>query len=206
MSGKYYLETARLRLRRFTEADAEWLYALDSDPEVMRYINGGQTTPFDAICEQVLPRWLTCYAVYTHFGKYAALERSSGDFVGWFQFEPAVNNPYLEEMQLLQADDIALGYRLRRACWGCGYATEMAQALVRQGFMRYHVRRIVAWALAANVASTRVMEKAGLRRERTFVFPEQQLPLLSAAERKAVLYSLNSADYSCSHYLEGEDS
>ena len=39
------LETPRLRLRRFTAVDAEHLFALDNDPEVMRYLNGGVPTP-----------------------------------------------------------------------------------------------------------------------------------------------------------------
>ncbi|MFT5087733.1 MAG: RimJ/RimL family protein N-acetyltransferase [Planctomycetota bacterium] len=53
-----YIETARMRLRRFREADAQHLYALDNDPAVMRYINGGTHTPYDVICKEILPVFL----------------------------------------------------------------------------------------------------------------------------------------------------
>jgi RimJ/RimL family protein N-acetyltransferase len=51
---------------------------------------------------------------------------------------------------------------LQRLAWGKGYATEGAQALIRKGFLELGVPRVVATALAANVASIRVMEKASL--------------------------------------------
>jgi RimJ/RimL family protein N-acetyltransferase len=51
------LETARLRLRRFTVDDADVLVELDSDPEVMRYITGGRPTPREAYVNTFMPRW-----------------------------------------------------------------------------------------------------------------------------------------------------
>ena len=52
-----FLETDRLILRRFTEADLDLLYELDSDPEVMRYLDGSPT-PRETIERVVLPHWL----------------------------------------------------------------------------------------------------------------------------------------------------
>ena len=57
-----FLETERLVLRQFTEADVDNLVELDSDPDVMRYINGGLPTPRDEIQNDILPNWLRYYA------------------------------------------------------------------------------------------------------------------------------------------------
>ena len=56
-----------------------------------------------------------------------------------------------------------LGYRLRRAAWGHGYATEGSIALVDKGFAEFGIERIVGWTMAVNTRSRRVLEKTGLR-------------------------------------------
>jgi RimJ/RimL family protein N-acetyltransferase len=53
-----FLEPDRLVLRRFTEADSDNLFDLDSDPDVMRFINGGKPTPRDVIQNEARPRFL----------------------------------------------------------------------------------------------------------------------------------------------------
>jgi RimJ/RimL family protein N-acetyltransferase len=58
-----------------------------------------------------------------------------------------------------------IGYELAPAHWGRGYATEAARAMVRIGFDDLHLHRVSAWCIADNVASARVLEKAGLRLE-----------------------------------------
>src|SRR5947209_20105481 len=65
-------------------------------------------------------------------------------------------------------NDVALGYRLRRAVWGQGYATEGARALIRKGFTELGVQRVFATTYQDNLASRRVMEKAGLKLVRTY--------------------------------------
>ena len=61
-----------------------------------------------------------------------------------------------------------LGYRLRKASWGKGYAAEGSRALIDRGFTDFGVQRVVASTMVVNVASRRVMEKAGLRFVRIF--------------------------------------
>ena len=77
---KVVLETERLRLRQFVPEDAERLFALDSDPEVMRYINGGKSTALATIRDQTLPAFLDFYRRFPHYGFWAADERAPGDF------------------------------------------------------------------------------------------------------------------------------
>jgi RimJ/RimL family protein N-acetyltransferase len=153
------LETERLVLRRFTEADVDNLFDLDSDPAVMRFITGGAPTSRSVIESEVLPRFLRSYARADGFGVWAAIEKSTGDFVGWFSLQPTDGTGSAEA---------TLGYRLRQAAWGQGYATEGALALIHKGFTELGVRRVVASTYQDNLASRRVMEKAGLTLVRRF--------------------------------------
>jgi RimJ/RimL family protein N-acetyltransferase len=157
-----FLETERLVLRRFTEYDADLLVELDRDPEVMHFITGGRQTPRREIEREVLPAYLEYYERYPGFGFWAAIERASGDFVGWFHFRPESE---------ADSDQVELGYRLRRSFWGMGYATEGSRALIEKGFVELGVDRVYATTMAVNAASRRVLEKAGLRYVRTFHQP-----------------------------------
>jgi RimJ/RimL family protein N-acetyltransferase len=161
-----FLETERLILRRFTADDVDNLVSLDGDPVVMRYITGGPPTPRETLEHDHLPYYLGCYERYEGYGFWAVIEKASGEFLGWFHFRPAEGAP---------EDEPELGYRLRRSAWGKGYGTEGARALIRKGFTELGVRRVVAFAYQENVASTRVMEKAGMRLVRTFRLTPEQL-------------------------------
>ncbi len=153
------LATERLTLRRFTAADAGDLQALDSDPEVIRYSSDGLSgVPRDrAATSERLEEFIARYDRDGASAFWAAEDRASRAFLGWFQFTPTDNQGEAE-----------LGFRLVRAAWGHGLATEGARALVEMGFRDLGVTRIVSSALAANAASIRVMEKAGLRLAREF--------------------------------------
>ncbi len=152
------LETERLLLRRFTDTDAAHIFALDNDPEVMRYINGGTPTTWRAVVEKILPGFLRYDERCPGFGFWAAIEKTTGDFVGWFVFRPTGDNP----------SEVILGYRFHKAAWGKGYATEGAAALMRKGFAEWGVERVVATTYEENRASRRVMEKLGMRHVRNF--------------------------------------
>jgi len=157
---RVYLETERLTLRWLTVADVDNLFALDGDPAVMRYLSGGAPTPREVIAREILPRLLSYYERYDGmYGVWAAIEKASGDFLGWFSFHPQDDG---------DPGEVALGYRLRRAAWGKGYATEGARALIRKGFTELGAERVIATTYQDNLASRRVMEKAGLTLARTF--------------------------------------
>jgi RimJ/RimL family protein N-acetyltransferase len=157
-----FLRTERLVLRRFTGDDVELLVELDSDPEVMHYVTGGVTTSREEIANDVLPAFLSYYERYHGFGFWAALNRATGQVLGWFHLRPAPGDG---------PDEVELGYRLRRAAWGCGYATEGSRALIAKAFTELGVRRVHAETMAVHQASRAVMERAGLRYIRTFHQP-----------------------------------
>ena len=157
-----FLETDRLVLRRFTSADADNLVNLDADPDVMRFVTGGIPTSREEIQNEVLPAFLAYYQRYEGYGFWAAIEKETGEFLGWFHFRPRPG---------AAAGEVELGYRLRKSAWGRGYATEGSRALIRRGFTVSGVQRVTAEAMAVNLASRRVMEKAGLKLVRTFHQP-----------------------------------
>ena len=157
-----FAETQRLVLRRFTMADVDNLAGLDADPDVMNFITGGIPTPRDEIKTEVLPAFLAYYERFDGYGFWAAIEKPAGEFLGWFHFRPREGG---------SLDEAELGYRLRKSAWGKGYATEGSRALIRKGFTEFGVQRVVAEAMAVNLASRRVMEKAGLTLVRSFHQP-----------------------------------
>ncbi|HZU13851.1 MAG TPA: GNAT family N-acetyltransferase [Chloroflexota bacterium] len=156
------LATERLQLRPLTADDLDHLVTLDSDPAVMRYLSGGKPTPRALIEREVLPRFLRLAG--DGLGGWAAIERSSGEFLGWF---------------LLRAADepatASLGYRLRRAAWGRGYATEGCRALIHRGFTNLGLQRIIATTYEDNLASRRVLEKLGFTVVRRFHLDPEDL-------------------------------
>ena len=132
------METERLTLRPLDPSDVDELNVLHADPEVMRFLD-----------PEPVEHFLTD-------SFYAAHEKESGRFVGWFEFKPFGDGA------------VELGYRLHRAFWGLGYATEGGKALIDRGFTTGGVQKVVATTMFVNAGSRRVMEKCGLRHVRTF--------------------------------------
>jgi RimJ/RimL family protein N-acetyltransferase len=174
---RVFLETERLLLRRFAEADVDRLLALHNDLEVMRFINGGKPTSREEVEREYRER-------FAGDGFWAAVEKATGEFVGWFALHPTEGGG---------PEGHELGYRLERFAWGKGYATEGSLALIRKGFAELGVRRVWAQTMAVNLASRRVMEKAGLKYVRTFHLEwEDPLP---GTEHGEVEYALTKDDW-----------
>ncbi|HYB02005.1 MAG TPA: GNAT family N-acetyltransferase [Ktedonobacteraceae bacterium] len=161
-----FLETERMVLRRFTAHDVDHLVDLDNDPEVMRFLTGGRPTPREVIQKDILPAFIRSYEPVHGLGVFAAVDKESGEFLGWFSFRSKDAN---------NLNEVTLGYRLRRAVWGEGYATEGVRALIREGFTELDVQRVVATTYEDNLASIRVMEKAGLKFVRTYRMTVEEL-------------------------------
>lgn len=153
-----HLTTDRLWLRRFTLDDADALLSLDSDPAVRRFVEDG-VEPTLASSVDTINHWLAAYPPGDMFGFWAAVERRSGAFIGWFHFRP---DPRGDD------DDPELGYRLAAPHWGKGYATEGSQALINHWFVSGGANQVVAETMSVHTASRRVMEKVGMRLVRTF--------------------------------------
>jgi len=184
--SRIYLETNRLLLRYLTEEDVDPLFALDADPEVMRYLNNGRPHTRGEIVEEVLPHYLEHHVRYGDlYGFFAAIEKESVHFIGWFHFRPYFANP----------GEIELGYRLVRSAWGKGYATEGSRALLRKGFVDFGIDTIVADTLVGNVRSRRVMEALGMRLRSEFTLDADEFPDWDEIQRRGVEYVLPRAEW-----------
>jgi RimJ/RimL family protein N-acetyltransferase len=185
--------TGRMALRRFRPGDAAGLLALDSDPEVMRFL--GPVKSLAEIEEGALPLFLSCHARHPGFGYWAA--QVGGELIGWFGLRPVTPGEawidHWPEPPPGATVVASLGYRLRRSAWGQGYATEGARALVTRAFAELGVSRVVATTMAVNSGSRRVLEKAGLRYTRT-VHRSWDDPL-PGTEQGEVEYELRRSDW-----------
>ena len=114
------------------------------------------------------------------FGLFAAYEKETDDFIGWFCLRPQRTGPL---------DVVELGYRLRRDAWGKGYATEGSSALVDKGFSELGVSTIWGETMALNVSSQRVMEKVGMSVVESIPTPED-MQGVDGAERGGLRYEI----------------
>ncbi|MBB2986567.1 GNAT family N-acetyltransferase [Terracoccus luteus] len=182
-TGQTYLTTDRLVLRRFTADDADLLVGLDADPAVTRFITGGRPTPAEVVRERQLPGILAAYERWDgRFGVFAAHERDSGSFVGWFVLRPEPSGP---------TSEAELGYRLRRSAWGAGYATEGSAALLHKAFTELDVRLVWAETMALNLRSQRVLEKLGLSVTERLETPDDMLDV-EGAEQGGLRYEVTA--------------
>ena len=162
-------KTEQLVLRRFTNADAQNLFGLDNDADVMRYINGGTPTSFEVIQNELLPQFVRYDEHLPMFGFFALMPNAiqhemtmqrdaTSKFLGWVSLR-------LGDQDQREAQ---LGYRLHKAAWGKGYAAEAARTLIDLGFSDSPIERIVATTYEENLGSQRVMEKVGMTLVRRF--------------------------------------
>ncbi len=172
--------------RQFQDTDAVLLFELDNDPEVMRFITKGRPTPMAKIQNEIIPKFLNYYRQSPPQGYWAAHLREDGDFIGWFNLGP----------NTLGGPEMALGYRLKRIAWARGLATEGSRALLEKAFREWGYEKVCAHTMADNLASRRVMEKAGLRFECKFYYETDLFHgWVEQGERRAVKYSITRAEY-----------
>lgn len=146
------IETARLRIRPFEPtADAEALHELWGDDEAMRFIPGAaqeSVAGTQARLESALERAPAGWGFW-------ALEEHDGRLVGGSGLFP----------EAWEGPEVELAYHVVPSAWGNGYATEAGAALLDAAWRETDLDRILAFAFEENRASTRVMEKLGMRLE-----------------------------------------
>ena len=143
------IETERLRIRRFQSDDFESLVSLMTDAETMKF-TGFRVPQAAARIRELLSKWEE--EGLDELGVWAVEKRTTEEFVGWIMLKPtATETP-------------ELGYMLDRSQWGQGFATEVATEMLRYGFEVLRIPKIVAVTSPDNLASVRVLEKAGMRR------------------------------------------
>jgi len=172
------IETARLVLRPWREADRAAFAAIVADPEVAGWLGGARVQDpayFDSM--------LTFLDAYGR-GPLAVVERVSGVPIGRVNLRRLPedwNHPMVGETEI--------GWTLARTAWGHGYATEAARAMLAHGFADPRLAAIHSWTSETNLRSQGVMRRLGMVRapERDFDHPDVALddPL-----RRSVVYAI----------------
>jgi RimJ/RimL family protein N-acetyltransferase len=147
------LVTARLVLRPWRETDRAAFAALNADPEVARDLGG----PLDRVrSDEKFDRYRATFE-RVGFARWAI--DADGGFAGYAGLMPSTAGHVL-------GPHVEIGWRLVRAAWGRGYATEASRAALADGFTRLRLDEVLAYTSADNRRSRAVMERLSLRRDR----------------------------------------
>jgi ribosomal-protein-alanine N-acetyltransferase len=151
------LQTPRLTLRRMSANDLDDLTRMHLNPRVMATL-GGVRSP--ETTRQWLEHQLDHWRQYG-YGLWLARERETRQFAG---------RGGLHFVEIDGRAEVEVGYTFLADYWGCGLATELARASIDAAFTILNLSDIVCFTLTTNLASQRVMQKAGFRYERDFVY------------------------------------
>lgn len=183
MDPDVHIVTSRLKLRDWTDADAEPFAAINADLRVMEFFPTLLTRAESDAQMAAIRAFIADHG----YGLYAAEETASGRFIGFVglarptfaaHFTPAVE----------------IGWRLARESWGQGYATEGARAVVAHAFGPLGLDALVSFTAEWNRPSRRVMEKIGMTHDPAEDFSHPRLPAGHKLSRH-VLYRLSRADW-----------
>ncbi|WP_298633953.1 GNAT family N-acetyltransferase [uncultured Umboniibacter sp.] len=152
------LTSKRLSYRLFTADDREELWALDQDPEVMRFITKGETSSMDRIETLFIPRMMAYTLPMRGWGIWRVSLKDDDSYLGWVLVRP---EGFFDD----QRDDtsLELGWRFFKSTWGKGYATEAAASLAAEiAPLNPELKQFMAIADKENSASIGVMKKLGM--------------------------------------------
>lgn len=153
------LETKRLILRKLEDADFERLFLMDSNPEVMEYLETPAKTVEDS---KKMIRTIQKQYEENGVGRLAVIEKESGLMIGWSGLkllrQPV--NGYINTLDL--------GYRFIPEFWGKGYAWEAAKASLNYGFRTLNAETIYAYANTGNTGSNHILKRLGFENKGEF--------------------------------------
>jgi ribosomal-protein-alanine N-acetyltransferase len=175
------IETDRLVLREWRQADREPFAALNADPRVVEFLPQALSREeSDALVDRIVRGWAE-----DGVGQWAVERREDGAFIGFTGLALMVfEAPFTPAVEV--------GWRLAAEAWGHGYATEAARAALRFGFVTRSLDEIVSFTVPANVRSRAVMGRLGMTRDPADDFDHPRLPVGSPL-RRHVLYRLSRA-------------
>ena len=177
-------QTERLFLRQWKAADREPFGLICADPEVMRFFISSVLDR--ATSDARIEKWAKLIEK-DGWGFWALELKANGAFIGFAGLQiPAENHPYMPCVEI--------GWRLARAYWGHGYATEAAMGVLNVAFGKLHMQEIIATTALGNNRSSAVMRRVGmLGPEATFCFPD--VPATNPL-RHHVLYRVSREQWS----------
>ena len=177
------LRTPRLVLRHWRESDREPFAALNADPEVMEHFPAPLTREqSDGAVDRIED-----HLRHKGFGLWAIEVVGGAPFIG---FTGLVTVSFFAPF----TPAVEVGWRLARAHWGYGYATEAATEALRFAFEEARLREIVSFTVPGNVRSRRVMERLGMHRNPADDFDNPRIPQGDTL-RRHVLYRLTAEEW-----------
>ena len=176
------IETERLVLRQWREADKAPFRALSADPEVMEHLPELTPEAADALVDRVRE------AIDRNGHGWWAVERKAdGAFLGWTGLVTARH-----DLPFQGAPEV--GWRLARHAWGAGYASEAARAALGYGFDKLGAAEVVSFTTPENTRSQAVMRRIGLRRAPTRDFDHPSMPE-GHRLRRHVVYAISREEW-----------
>ncbi len=177
------LRTPRLLLRQWRESDNAPFAALNADPEVMAHFPWTLTTDES----RAMAYRYAAELEVDGYGIWATEVQETGEFIGFVGLArprwPSAFTPCVE-----------IGWRLTRAAWGHGYATEGARAALRVAFTRVALPEVVSFTAVGNLRSRAVMERLGMHRDPGEDFDHPRVPE-GLPTRRHVLYRLTRTEW-----------
>ncbi|WP_322414805.1 GNAT family N-acetyltransferase [Mesorhizobium huakuii] len=179
------MRTERLILRNWEERDRELFHRINSDERVMEFF------PFrrDRAAADAKMDEVRAWIDKDGYGFAAAEIAATGECIGF------VGLSGTEDIDVLPAGTIEIGWRLAPEFWGKGYVTEASEAWLAYGFETLAVDEIVSFAVARNHRSTAVMKRLGMTADPTADFDHPGIPDSHSALRRHVLYRLSREDW-----------
>jgi ribosomal-protein-alanine N-acetyltransferase len=177
------LRTARLLLRRWREADREPFAALNADPEVMAHF----PEPLTRQRSDHMIELIEAEFERNEFGLWALEVLDTGQFIGFAGMNEVAFTAHFTPA-------VEVGWRLARAAWGHGYATEAARAALACGFDVAGLPEVVSFTSATNLRSQAVMRRLGMTHEPADDFDHPHLPL-GHRLRRHVLHRLTAGRF-----------
>jgi RimJ/RimL family protein N-acetyltransferase len=160
MMTDYILKTGRLSLRRWIAGDEDGFIQMNQDREVMEFFPR-TLTPAESLA--MIDR-IRAFFESNGYGLFAVELCATREFLGFTGFSRPSFESYFTPCT-------EIGWRLKKAAWGKGYATEAASACLRYGFDELHMDKIYSWTAVINTRSERVMQKIGMTRAGEFDHP-----------------------------------
>ncbi|MFK2818535.1 GNAT family N-acetyltransferase [Flavobacteriaceae sp. LMIT009] len=154
---KVFVETERLILREILPIDVDGMFELDSDPEVHKYLGNNPIKTKEEASKAI--SFIRQQYAERGIGRWAVIEKASGDFTGWSGFKLNMKGEELNG----KVNFYDIGYRFIPRYWGQGYATESAIATLKYGFETMNLQTIVGAAEQDNIGSNKILKKIGLR-------------------------------------------
>lgn len=144
------------------DADIEFLFNLDQDPKVMRYITNGNTTSRATLENWFVPRIAAFTRADKGWGLWCVSNLDTRLALGWILIRPM--NFFSDDLTQNPPQwlNLEIGWRFNQASWGKGYATEAAAHIIKQLSSQLNLQKFSATALIDNLASINIMQKIGM--------------------------------------------